>query len=136
MDDKNWQQWRNVFSDDMVLDVDMTVADNEGKIVKSPTIRGADNVVAAISTLLKNMKTVHHGHMFEVELTSSTTASGIWAMEDIVESKNGKLHGYGHYHENYIKKEDKWLICYSHLTRLRLDIKGDFETDAAATNFT
>jgi len=132
MDGKNWQAWRTVFSDDMVLDVDATVPDQQGNVIKTPTQTGATAVVAFVSDLLKDMKTVHHGHMFEITLTSETTAEGVWAMEDIVESPNGKLQGYGHYHEKYIKINGQWYIQYSHLTRLRLDMTGDFEKDTAA----
>lgn len=135
MDTKNWDAWRTVFAEDMVLDVDVTVPDENGEVIKSPTQEGGDNVVQAVSALLKDMKTVHHGHMFEVSLLSDTEAEGVWAMEDIVEGANGKLHGFGHYHEKYIKIDGRWFIRYSHLTRLRLDITGDFEKDVAAAAF-
>ena len=50
---------------------------------------------------------MHHGHMPEIELTSDTTATGIWAMEDHLWWPEGSalqhLHGYGHYHETYVK---------------------------------
>lgn len=131
MDTKNWSQWRHCFASDMVLDVDITVPDHNGEVLKQPTIVGADKVVLAVSTLLKDMRTVHHGHTFEVHFESATSASGIWAMADIVESANGKLEGYGHYHEHYVQLGGQWLIQRSHLTRLRLDISGDFEQDAA-----
>ncbi len=66
---------------------------------------------------------VHHGHTPEIVLTSDTTATGIWAMEDELWWTNGDveehLHGYGHYHEEYRKVEGKWLISYRTLTRLR-----------------
>ena len=47
---------------------------------------------------------MHHGHMPEITLTSPTTASGIWSMEDMLRYGDGtELHGYGHYHETYEK---------------------------------
>ncbi len=33
--------------------------------------------------------TVHHGHMPEIEITSPTTASGIWAMQDFLKMPEG-----------------------------------------------
>lgn len=135
MDTKNWDAWRTVFADDMVLDVDVTVPDADGEVIKSPTQHGAEAVVQSVSALLKDMRTVHHGHMFELTQLSDSQAEGVWAMEDIVEGANGKLHGYGHYHEKYKKIDGQWLIAYSHLTRLRLDITGDFEKDVAAAAF-
>jgi len=62
--------------------------------------------------------------MPEIELTSSDTAKGIWAMEDLVRFFGFiELHGYGHYHEEYKKIDDQWRISYSKLTRLRMDIR-------------
>jgi len=71
--------------------------------------------------------TCHHGHMPEIELTSATTATGIWAMEDHLWFSEGhplgiaQLHGYGHYHETYEKVGDRWYIKSLVLTRLRVD---------------
>ena len=126
MDTKQWQQWRSIFADDIELNVDLTVPDAEGNILKRPTVHGLDNVIADVSTTLAYFRTVHHGHMSEITLQSATSANGIWAMEDIVESDNGKLQGYGHYHETYTKIDGQWRIKSLHLTRLRLDVSGEF----------
>ena len=67
---------------------------------------------------------VHHGHMPEITLTSPTTATGIWAMYDWVETEARTVGyvGYGHYHETYAKTADQgWLITSFELRRLRLD---------------
>ncbi|WP_373863621.1 nuclear transport factor 2 family protein [Nocardia vermiculata] len=72
----------------------------------------------------------HHGHTPEITLTSNTTATGIWAMEDQLWWTNGDveehLHGYGHYHEKYRKVDGKWLISYRNLTRLRVTQTPNF----------
>ena len=68
--------------------------------------------------------TVHHGHMPEIELTSPTTARGIWAMEDILhtpEDSVNVVHGFGHYHETYERIDGEWRINTLRLTRLRVD---------------
>jgi len=66
--------------------------------------------------------TVHHGHMPEIELTSETTAKGIWAMQDLLRWPDGReLCGYGHYHETYVRRGGEWRIQSSKLTRLRTD---------------
>ena len=68
------------------------------------------------------MTSVHHGHMPEIELTSSTTATGIWSMEDHVRWADGyETHGYGHYFETYEKAEDRWQIKTMNLAYLRSD---------------
>ena len=51
---------------------------------------------------LADAVTVHHGHMPEITLTSSTTASGIWALHDEIVWPDGtRMRGDGHYHETY-----------------------------------
>jgi hypothetical protein len=72
--------------------------------------------------VIGDVVTVHHGHTPEIELTSATTARGIWAMEDMLRWPDGReMHGYGHYHETYELVEDAWRIKTSTLTRLRVD---------------
>ena len=67
-------------------------------------VTGADEFLAFLRETLGDVVTVHHGHMPEIELTSPTTATGIWAMEDMLRWPDGaELHGYGHYHETYEK---------------------------------
>jgi len=70
--------------------------------------------------------TVHHGHMPEIEITSPTTARGIWAMEDMLRWPAGapmrEMHGYGHYHETYEKVDGRWRIKTIQLSRLRVDV--------------
>ena len=62
-------------------------------------------------------------HAPEIELTSATTARGVWALQDVVRFGPGvTLVGYGHYHETYENIGGQWLIKSSKLTRLREDI--------------
>ena len=65
---------------------------------------------------------MHQVHAPEIELTSPTTARGIWALNDIVRLAPGlNLDGWGHYHETYEKIDGQWRITSSTLTRLRTD---------------
>ena len=86
-----------------------------------------DSFMAMLEQSIGDVTTVHHGHMPEITLTSDTTATGIWAMEDKLWWPEGSpithLHGYGHYHETYEKGPDGWRIKTLKLTRLRVDIE-------------
>lgn len=116
LDTKDWTSWRGIFTDDFVSDTE----DSGGKI-----IRGADEFVAYIRKTLgkPSQPTVHQVHAPEIELTSATTARGVWALEDVVRLAPGlNLNGYGHYHETYEKIDGQWRIKTSRLTRLRVDI--------------
>ena len=112
MDTKQWHEMRRVFTDDVVLD---TTASG------GSVIAGADAVMEVLRDTLDNVITVHHGHMPEIEVTSPTTASGIWALHDLLLWSNGaRLEGYGHYHESYAKVDGEWRIASSTLTRVHM----------------
>ena len=115
MDTKDWDGMRQVFSDDVVIDTTEAGGDVVG---------GADAFIAFLREVIGDAVTVHQGHMPEIELTSDTTASGIWALHDIVIWPTGiRLDGYGHYHETYEKGDDGWRIASSKLTRLHTDFQ-------------
>ncbi len=114
LDTKEWQSWRALFTDDFVSDTSKA----GGKV-----IHGADEFVAFTRRSLRAQPTVHQVHAPEIELTSATTARGVWALEDVVRFGPGvNLRGYGHYTETYEKSGEQWRIKTSALTRLREDV--------------
>lgn len=114
LDTKEWDAFRQVFTDDVVIDT----TESGGEL-----IAGADAFLTFLRQALDGTTTVHHGHMPEIALTSETTATGIWALNDIVIWPGGmRLDGYGHYHETYVKGGDGWRIASSKLTRLHVDL--------------
>lgn len=114
LDTKNWSQWRALFADDFRSDTSPA----GGKLIV-----GADEFVAFTRRSLRDRATVHQVHAPEIELTSATTATAVWALEDVVRLAPGvNLRGYGHYHETYEKLDGRWLFTSSTLTRLREDI--------------
>ena len=121
MDTKDWDGYARVFAPDAVLDVsgESRVADNEG------IVRGNTTIADYVRGQVDPVTTVHHGHMPEIEITSSTTASGVWSMEDMLrwpdDAPIDEMHGYGHYHETYKKIDGEWRIATCTLTRLRVD---------------
>jgi len=116
IDTKDWDGMRRVFSDD----VEMDTSSSGGGLVT-----GADEFMAVLQEMLDQVVTVHHAHTPEIDLTSPTTATGVWAMEDMLWWPDGsELHGYGHYHETYEKVDGQWQIKRCVLTRLRTDISA------------
>jgi len=124
MDTKDWPGLQAVFSDDAEFDMRGEAADKSK--AADGLIIGNANIMPFIRNAVLELTTVHHGHMPEIEIISSTSAKGIWAMEDVLRWPPGAavktLHGYGHYHETYRKTEDGWRIQSSRLSRLRVDI--------------
>ena len=121
MDTKDWDGYAQVFAPDAVLDVsgESRVPDDEG------IIRGNTTIAEYVRSQVDPVRTVHHGHMPEIQITSDTTATGIWSMEDMLrwpdDAPLGDMHGYGHYHETYEKVDGQWRIASCKLTRLRVD---------------
>jgi SnoaL-like domain len=116
VDAKDWDAWGCVFAIDAVLEIP------EGDLVH----RGRDEIVANVSTVMADLRTVHHGHMPEIELTGPDSARGVWAMFDYVEwpaqdDRCVGLRGYGHYVEEYVREDGEWRIARSRLDRLRVD---------------
>jgi hypothetical protein len=117
MDTRQWSELASVFARDAHLDTDGFTAD------------GRDGIVAFLQRVLRDARTVHHGHMPEITITSATTAHGIWAMFDYVEFVTSDpnetaprgLFGYGHYEEDYVVEDQAWRIAKLRLTRLRVD---------------
>ena len=113
MDTKEWDGLAHVFADDVVIDVT-----GEGGGVT----RSVAEYIPFLRANIENVITVHHGHMPEIELTSPTTATGIWALEDQLWWPDGgplkHMHGFGHYHETYEKTDGVWRIKSMTITRL------------------
>jgi len=119
LDTKDWDGLRQLFSDDVVIDTTSSGGD---------VVTGADAFISFLRDALGGTVTVHQGHMPEIDLTSATTATGVWALHDIVIWPNGmRLDGYGHYHETYDKVDGSWRIASSTLTRLHMDLGGPEE---------
>ena len=118
MDEKDWDGYAAVFAPDAEMD---TTQDGGG------VTRGAQAIADFVRSAVDPVVTVHHGHMPEITITSPTTATGVWAMEDHLWWPEGgpfaHLHGYGHYHETYEKIDGRWLIASLRLTRIRVDIE-------------
>jgi hypothetical protein len=124
MDEKDWPGLEALFAPDLVADF----RDSTGMRDETLLTHGATLYVKNLAPILQNVTTVHHGHMPEIEITSSTTATGIWAMEDLLWAREAApvpfrtLRGFGHYHETYEKRDGRWVIKTIRLTRLRVEV--------------
>jgi hypothetical protein len=117
LDHKEWDEWReSVFCRDASMHVPEAQLD----------LFGIDNILSCLKTLLGGVVTVHHGHMPLIQILSPKTASGVWAMEDLLiwpkgrrpDGVEGRVHGYGHYHETYSREPAGWRIKTLRLSRL------------------
>jgi hypothetical protein len=126
LDTKDVESWRGVFTGDVVVTLDMAASTAGADPMTAPALEGVDNFVPMVMGGLEKVATMHHCHTPEIALTSDTTATGIWAMEDLLIFGDGReLHGAGHYHETYEKQDGTWRIKTLHLTRTILKVSGD-----------
>ena len=122
MDTKDWDGFQAVFADDATMD---TTQEAPGLEV----VTGAPEIRAFVQGSVDPVVTVHHGHMPEIEITSPTTARGIWAMQDYLKMPEGSslgmktMVGWGHYTETYELVDGAWKIKTLVLTRLRRDVE-------------
>jgi uncharacterized protein (TIGR02246 family) len=114
VDTKDWEGFRNVFTDDAVFDMRDSGAE---------CVTGADAIVAYNQVgLADDMISIHQGHMPEIQITSPTTATGIWSSEHMHRWPDGsELHGYGFYYETYVKLDGEWRIKTTRMDSLRAD---------------
>jgi SnoaL-like domain len=121
MDTKDWDGFAAVFTSNARMDVSGEMPDGGG------VTTGNREITAFVRTSIDDVTTVHHGHTPEIDVTSPTSAAGVWAMEDHLWWPEGSpirlMHGYGHYHETYKKVDGQWLIKSTTLARLRTDLQ-------------
>lgn len=115
VDSKNWAGLRELLAPDLVADATCG---------PGPIFYGRDPFIAFCQLTFGDAVITHHqGYDPKIELTSPTTATGLWTMEDVlVFGGTLGIHGYGHYSERYVKLDGRWVIKYFKLTRTRLDL--------------
>src|SRR6185369_8657296 len=126
LDTKQWDEWKDCFTEDLAITVEMSRGEpgKPGEVHEQP--QGREAFVAALRVTLAEAPTVHHGHMPEITLTGPDTATGIWAMADIVAFVGGPtMYGYGHYNEHDRKEGGRWRLERLHLTRLKVDYRDE-----------
>jgi bile-acid 7alpha-dehydratase len=104
LDSKRWSELAECFVPDA------TAAYDGGKYAFS----GRDAILAFLETALgpATMITLHQGHHPEITLTSPTTATGIWYLEDEVidARRNTGLRGAAFYRDEYVKVGGAWKL--------------------------
>jgi hypothetical protein len=69
---------------------------------------------------------VHQGHQSEIGITGPDTATGIWSFTDRMFFPAGgtiaQLTGYGFYHDSYLKRDGRWQIRTSRISRIRVEV--------------
>ncbi|MCV7179468.1 nuclear transport factor 2 family protein [Mycolicibacterium sphagni] len=116
LDLRDQEGFATVFTEDAVLEVP------EVDLV----FRGREEIAAKVLASVSGAVSAHHGHTPELIFTGPDTATGIWAMQDIVEwprAASGErigITGVGHYRDEYVREDGEWRIAKVRLVRIRV----------------
>ncbi|AOR76169.1 nuclear transport factor 2 family protein [Novosphingobium resinovorum] len=114
LDTKDWEGWKQLFTEDCVLDTRPSGGSRE---------EGRERICTIVSTALANAKTAHHVHSPQIDIDGDR-AQVVWAMQDRVVKDDFALTGYGHYHETCVRTVEGWKIAGQVLTRLILEVES------------
>ena len=123
VDTKQWEEWGNLFTEDVTAEYYNAPRDRPNEGLPGLKCTGRTKLVEAVTRALSQVLSIHQGYMPEIELTSPTTARGIWGMFDYLRLPDRIFRGYGHYEEEYVKEASGWKIKSVLLTRLHCDIQ-------------
>lgn len=122
VDRKQWRELRQLFAPR----ASMRFHGADGELLYR--FDDPDAFIATTAGALGGARSIHQVHNAEITLTSPTTASAIWSMEDRIECPPGQdgpfktLHGFGHYHEILEQVDGAWRIASIDLIRTILHI--------------
>ena len=104
LDQKRWTELKECFSEDA------TSAYGDGKYSFTGRDKIMEFLIGAMDS--RSMLTSHRVHHPEIDLTSATTATGIWALKDTVieTSANITIRGAAFYNDEYVKIDGEWKI--------------------------
>jgi hypothetical protein len=116
LDCKEWTELKELFVDDA------TSAYGDGKY----SYQGRDAIVSFLTDALdrRSMLTTHQVHHPEIEITSDTTATGVWSLEDIVIDLQHEItiRGAAFYRDEYVKVNGRWKFKSTGYTRIYEEI--------------
>jgi hypothetical protein len=136
IDTGQWDSFRELFTEDLEYYIDDPSL--VGSAAGEPAFVGPDALVTYLSTSDPKRRSVHQGHMPEIEFIDDDIATGIWAVYAWGEypTRGMTVQTHGHFHERYRRGSDgRWRISSIRLTLLRMESTGPTpaEDSSAAT---
>lgn len=124
IDAQDWEALPKIFTPGATTDFREGVEPHDPSLLETDPQKFTDTN----AYVLKDVKTAHFGMMPRIDIHDETSASAVWSMEDLLWIPEGHpvlppgvMHGWGHYHDEYRKVGDDWLISSTRLTRIRLE---------------
>jgi len=112
LDCKLWDELAECFVEDA------TTSYTDGKY----SLSGVDAIIGFLKKSLgaTSVLSTHQGHQPEIDITSDTTAKGIWTSEAglIITDRNVSTREVNFYHDEYVKIGGQWKIRHTGYRRL------------------
>ncbi len=122
LDLKLWDEMRDCFVEEA------TSAYGDGKY----SFNGREQILKFLKEFMDRptVLSAHHGHHPEIDLTSATTAVGIWALADVFIDldANITLRGAAFYRDEYVKVNGKWRIKSTGYNRTYEEVENRADT--------
>jgi SnoaL-like domain len=117
IDQKRWDELGALFAPDA------TASYGGG----AKTLTGRPDIMAFLSESMgdESMLTSHKVHQPEITLTGPDTATGVWALDDVVilGSLGLTVRGASFYDDRYVKVDGDWLIAHTGYKRIYEEIE-------------
>jgi len=111
VDKKLWDEMEGCFAEDAVADYGMGIELLQGRKAIIQFLKG--------NLGRESMITAHQGHNPEIEITSDTTAKGVWLLNDrLIVQTIATLNGWGYYEDEYVKVNGEWKKKSTKITRI------------------
>jgi bile-acid 7alpha-dehydratase len=123
LDQKRWDELATCFTDDA------TCSYGDGKY----SFDGRDAIMEFLrGSMPTTMLTSHRVHQPEIEITSATTASGVWALDDVVIETQGEftIRGAAFYRDEYVKVDGDWKIRSTGYERVYEEFQSRKESES------
>lgn len=121
LDQKRWAELATCFTEDAKSSY------GDGKY----SFDGRDAIMSFLENAMpKTMLTSHRVHHPEIEFTSGTTATGIWALDDVVIETTGgvTIRGSAFYRDEYVKVDGEWKIGSTGYQRVYEEVQSRKES--------
>lgn len=119
------KQWDDLAA---CLTADATAAYSDGKY----SFSGREQIMAFLRQALGSATkiTVHRVQQPEIDLTSATSATGTWALDDVVidTEANITLRGAAFYRDEYVKTPEGWRIRHTGYQRVYEEVESRADT--------
>jgi uncharacterized protein (TIGR02246 family) len=117
LDQKRWDEMADCFTDDAVAEYSGGKYAYEGRDAILAFFRAAMGSTSFLSS--------HRVHHPEIDLTGPSTATGIWALEDVVvdATRDFSLRGAAFYTDAYVKTDGRWRISRTSYRRTYEEIQ-------------